>query len=487
MIEDRDLGLLTPATMARVDQAAIQAGTAGIVLMENAGRAVVREIRRRFPPSRTLVLCGPGNNGGDGWVVARRLREQGWPVRVASLVPRERLQGDAALAAARWPGPVEPFAGLDPGSAELVVDAIFGAGLARDVTGDAAAVIDTVTARGLPVVAVDMPSGIDGATGEVRGTAPRACLTVTFVRAKPGHWLLPGRRYRGELVVADIGIADRFVQEQDEGLRRNHPRLWSHLLPRRGPESHKYHFGHLFVVGGPRATTGAARLAAVAGLRAGAGLVSVLCEHDALDIYAAHLTTVMTKPFADLGEFRDRIADRRITAFVHGPGAGMRAATKERTLALLATGRPTLLDADALTVFADDRATLFAHLHRECVLTPHDGEYARLFAHTGSRLQRARAAARECGAVVLLKGGDTVVAAADGRAVVLGDPPPALATAGTGDVLAGIIGGLLAQGVPSFEAAAAGAWIHAEAARRLARPLIAEDLLAVLPDVLASG
>lgn len=484
MIEDSSVGLLTPATMAQVDRAAIAAGTPGIVLMENAGRAVVREILRRFPPSRTLVLCGPGNNGGDGWVVARRLRELGWPVRVRTLVPRGRLRGDAAVAAARWPGPVEGFARTDPGRAELVVDAVFGAGLAREVAGEAARMVAAVAESRLPVVAIDIPTGIDGATGEVRGIALPAVLTVTFVRAKPGHFLLPGRLYRGELVVADIGIADGFVRAHDDGLRRNDPRLWRHLLPRRTPESHKYRFGHLVVVGGPRETTGAARLAASAGLRVGAGLVSVVCEEKALAVYGAHLTTVMTKPFADPETFRTRIADPRISAFVFGPGAGVADATRERVLEVLATGRPVLLDADALTVFRDDPAALFAALRPDCVLTPHDGEYARLFPFTGSRLERARRAAAAAGAVVLLKGGDTVVAAPNGRATILDDPPPTLATAGTGDVLAGLVGGLLAQGVPAFEAASAGAWIHAAAARALARPLVAEELPPAVPEVL---
>lgn len=485
MIEDSSVGLLTPAVLARVDRAAIASGTPGIELMENAGRAVVREILRWFRPARTVVLCGPGNNGGDGWVVARRLRERGWPVRLFSLVPRERLHGDAALAAARWPGPVASFAGFDPARTELVVDAVFGAGLSREVEGEAARAIAAVTERGLPVVAVDMPSGVDGASGEVRGIAPRATLTVTFVRAKPGHFLLPGRRYRGELVVADIGIADDFVRAHDEGLRRNDPRLWRQLLPVRSPESHKYRFGHLLVLGGPRETTGAARLAAVAGLRVGAGLVSVLCEEDALPTYAAHLTTVMTKPFRDTARLERWLGDRRTAALVYGPGAGLGDTTRERALAVLAARRPAVLDADALTVFRDDPSRLFAMLREDCVLTPHDGEYVRLFPFTGSRLERARAAARRSGAVVLLKGGDTVVAAPDGRATILADPPARLATAGTGDVLAGCVGGLLAQGLPAFEAASAAAWIHAEAARRIARLLLAEELPTVVSEVLA--
>ncbi len=478
--------LLPPAVMARVDAAAIAAGTPGTVLMENAGRAVTRAVTARFAPAPVTVLCGPGNNGGDGFVVARRLRAAGWPVRLACMVPRERLRGDAARAAARWQGPVEPLSPAVLEGAGLVVDALFGAGLARDIEGPAREVIAAVEAAALPVVAVDVPSGVDGATGEIRGIAPHARLTVTFVREKPGHHLLPGRLYRGELLVADIGIADRFVAAEEVGLRRNDPALWRHRLRRRGPADHKYRFGHAHVLGGPAATTGATRMAAVAALRVGAGLVSILSEAAALPVYAAHMTAVMTKPFADEAALARLLADTRVTARLYGPGAGVEAATRRRAEMLLETGCLTVLDADALTVFRDDPEALFRRLGPHCVLTPHDGEYARLFPHRGSRLERARAAARDCGAVVLLKGGDTVVAEPGGAAAILADAPPELATAGSGDVLAGLVTGLLAQGLPAFAAAAAAAWIHAEAARRLGGPLTAEDLLAPLPAVLAT-
>ncbi len=475
--------LLPPAVTARVDAAAIAAGTPGPMLMENAGRAVTRAVTARFAPCTVTVLCGPGNNGGDGFVVARRLRAAGWSVRVACMVERERLRGDAAGAADRFGGPVEPLSPAVLDGAGLVVDALFGAGLSRDLGGAAAEVLDTVTRAGLPVVAVDIPSGVDGATGEIRGIAPRARLTVTFVRAKPGHYLLPGRLHRGELTIADIGIADRFVAAEDVGLRRNDPALWRHLLRYRTPTDHKYRFGHLHVLGGPAATTGAGRMAAEAALRVGAGLVSVLCEERALATYAAHLTAVMTKPFADERELARLTADPRVTARLFGPGAGVVPSTRRRTEMLLEDGRPVVLDADALTVFRDDPRALFSRLGPHCVLTPHDGEYARLFRHRGSRLERARAAAAECGAVVLLKGGDTVVAEPGGGATILAEAPAELATAGSGDVLAGLVAGLLAQGLPAFAAASAAVWIHAEAARRVGGPLTAEDLLPRIPEV----
>ncbi len=477
--------LLTPARMAEVDRAAVAAGIASRVLMENAGGAVFRAIVARYRPCAVVVLCGPGNNGGDGYVVARRLREAGWPVRVAALVPPERLSGDAAWAASRWGGPVEELAPAALLGCALVVDALFGGGLARDLEGPARAVAEMVNAMPLAVVAVDIPSGVDGASGAVRGAALRADLTVTFGRAKPGHLLLPGRLYRGELVVADIGIPDEVVAAHDEGIRINHPDLWRRYLRARGPCDHKYRFGHAMVVGGPASTTGATRLAAEAALRAGAGLVSVLTTPEALPTYAAHLTAVMTKVYATLDELDRWLGDRRTTAVLYGPGAGVEEATRRRLERVLAAGKPAVLDADALTVYRDDPAALFRRLRPDCVLTPHDGEYARLFAVSGDRLRRAREAARCAGAVVLLKGADTVVAAPDGRAAIQPEAPAGLATAGSGDVLAGILVGLMAQGMPAFEAAAAAVWVQAEAGRCAGALFTAEDLLSGIGSALA--
>jgi NAD(P)H-hydrate epimerase len=468
--------LLPPAAMAEVDRAAIASGLSGPWLMENAGRAVARTIMARFGARPTLVLCGPGNNGGDGWVVARHLHRAGWPVRVATLVPVASLQGDAAWAAGLWHGPVAPLTLSALVGAELIVDALFGAGLARPLEGVTLAVVQALAADRRPVVSVDVPSGIDGATGAVLGAAPHASLTVTFCRLKPGHLLLPGRLHCGATHLADIGIPDTIVAARDVGARANGPALWRRLLPQRGPLSHKYQFGHAVVVGGPVATTGAARLAATAALRVGAGLVSVALAPAALTTYAAHLTAVMTKPVKDAAGLAALLADARYRAVLLGPGAGVGTATRDMVLAALAAGRPTVLDADALSSFADDRPGLFRSLSPSCILTPHDGEFARLFAATGDRLSRAREASRDCGAIVVLKGGDTVVAAPDGRAAILGGASPALATAGTGDVLAGLILGLLAQGVPAFEAAAAGVWLHAAAADLAGPGLIAEDL-----------
>jgi len=477
--------LLPSATMAEVDRTAIEGGIAGIALMEKAGRAITRAITARFPPGRVLVLCGPGNNGGDGYVVARRLAAAGWPVRVAALVPIDKLKGDAARAAAAWSGPVAALDGVDLGWPGLVVDALFGAGLTRPVEGRAAAILDRVAEAAIPLVAVDVPSGVDGSTGAIRGTAARARLTVTFACRKPGHVLLPGRRYCGEVVTAPIGIPLDALVRHDLGWRVDTPALWRDTVPRRHAESHKYSFGHAVVVGGPATTTGASVMAATAALRVGAGLVSIACSPDALATYAAHVTAVMTRPVADDAALAGLFGDRRVAAGLFGPGAGVGEATRKRTLVLLAAAKPLVLDADALTSFAETPRSLFEGLHDGCVLTPHAGEFRRIFEDRGGRLDNARAAAEASGAVVVLKGADSIVAAPDGRLAIMADAPPSLATAGSGDVLAGLITGLLAQGLAAFEAAAAGVWIHAAAARRLPPRLIAEDLPGAVPAVLA--
>lgn len=476
--------LLPPKVMGEVDGASIASGIPGLRLMENAGRAVTRAITTSFPPQPTLVLCGPGNNGGDGYVVARLLHAAGWPVRLISLVEPAALRGDAATMAAAWAGPIEvPQAEGALGSESLVVDALFGAGLARPLGGLAAHLVTRIAAESRAVVAVDIPSGVDGATGSIEGPAIGAQLTVTFCRAKPGHYLLPGRLRTGRLEIVDIGIPESIVAERQIGLWQNVPQLWHSALPARTPESHKYTFGHALVTGGPASATGAARLAARAALRAGAGLVSVGCAPGDLSVYAAQLTTIMTKPINGPAGLEALFGDRRMSAVLLGPGQGVGKATRDLAEVALTKGKPVVLDADALSSFAESPERLFGLLHRNCVLTPHDGEFARLFTATGSRLARAQAAAAASGAIVVLKGADTVVAAPDGRAAVMGQAPPALATAGTGDVLAGITLGLLAQGVAAFEAAAAAVWLHAALGARAGEGLIAEDLADLLPQV----
>ena len=483
-MRDRDeAALLTPAEMAAADRAAVAAGIAGTTLMETAGRAVAETVQGRWSPLPIAVLCGPGNNGGDGFVAARYLAQAGWPVRVGLLGERDALSGDAAHHAASWQGPVEPLTPALLDGAGLVIDAIFGAGLSRDVDGRARAAIEAMAASNLPVVAVDVPSGLDGATGAVRGAAAPAAVTVTFFRKKPGHLLLPGRAFCGELVLVDIGIPARALAAIAPKTHENDPALWLDAYPWPRLDTHKYARGHALIAGGEM-MTGAARLAARGALRVGAGLVTLAAPASVWPVYAASLTGVIVRPLADEAGFAALLADERRNAILIGPGAGVSPATRAAVLAALATKRATVLDADALTSFAAAPAALFGAIAGPAVLTPHEGEFRRIFAGAGDKLARARAAAEQSRAVVLLKGADTVIAAPDGRAVINANAPPDLATAGSGDVLSGLITGLLAQGLDAFAAAASACWLHGEAASSIGPGLIAEDLVEALPAIL---
>lgn len=475
--------LLTPQQMYAADQAAIAAGTSGVELMDAAGLAVAMAVRRHWPTGPVAVLCGPGNNGGDGLVAARYLRSWGWPVRIGLLGDAAHLSPDAAHHAALWGDTLEPLGAELLQGATVVVDALFGAGLSRPLDGLALQVLHVVEQMGLPVCAVDVPSGLDGATGQVLGKVVAARHTVTFFRKKPGHVLLPGRHLCGQVTLADIGIAPQVLEGMDELAFENEPGLWRNEFPWPRAEDHKYARGHVLVVGG-EIMTGAARLAATGAARAGAGLVTVAAPAPVWPVYAAALNSIMVLPLDEASNLADILADTRKNVLVVGPGAGVSEATRHHVLAALATGRAVVLDADAITSFGPTPQTLFSAIKGPCVLTPHEGEYSRLFSGQGSKLDRARQAARESGAVVLLKGADTVIASPDGRAVVNSNAPATLATGGTGDVLTGFIAGLLAQGMPPFLAAAAGAWLHGEAARQFGPGLISEDLPGMLPRVL---
>ena len=478
--------LLTVAQMSAADGAAIAAGISGEKLMEAAGTAIAEAMRERWTPQPVTVLCGPGNNGGDGFVVARHLVDAGWTVRLALLGGEAALKGDAAIMAARWERPVEA---LDPkllDGAELVVDGLFGAGLGRPIDGVARDVIESIAARRLDCVAIDMPSGIHGDSGAIWGAAATARLTVTFFRRKPGHLLLPGRALCGEILVADIGIPEAVLDPIAPTLHANSPHLWGEVFPWPGAMDHKYSRGHAVVVGGGIETTGAARLAARAALRAGAGLVTLACPAGALIIYAQALEAVMTRAIDEPDGFDDLLADGRKNAVLIGPGNGVGEVTRKRVLASLAAKKACVFDADALTSFENQSSEMFNAITSPCVLTPHEGEFARLFTCEGDKPSRVRAAAAESGAVVLLKGADTVIAAPDGRVAINDNAPPELATAGSGDVLAGIAVALLAQGMTAYDAACAAAWLHGDAAACFGPGLIAEDICATLPVVLAS-
>jgi ADP-dependent NAD(P)H-hydrate dehydratase / NAD(P)H-hydrate epimerase len=474
--------LLTGAQMAEADRLTVATGTPFSELMDRAGKAVAREIVQRWPMRPVLVLCGPGNNGGDGFVTACALADAGWPVRVALLGTKDRLTGAAGHHANQWRRSIEPLEPNAIGNAALVVDAIFGSGLRSRLSGCSAATLAAVAERKLPIVAIDVPSGLAGDTGEALG-AVTATLTVTFCRKKPGHVLLPGRLLCGDVVVADIGTPQSVLDDIDPATFENDPELWSSVLPWPDHGGHKYMRGHALISGG-YPMTGAARLAALAAARMGAGLTTIAVTEVAFPIYASTLTSVMVRPLADPTDFEELLGDRRFTALLIGPGAGTDAGTRTRALAMLATGRPVLLDADAISVFQSDPRSLNGAIRGPCILTPHDGEFRRIFDATGDKLTRARCAAMRSGAVVVLKGSDTVIAAPDGRAIVNTNAPPTLATAGSGDVLSGMILGLLTQGMDPFLAGAAAVWMHGAAAANFGPGLIAEDLPDLLPGVL---
>ncbi len=496
-----ELALLDVAAMAAADQATIAAGTPGSVLMERAGQAVADAADRLAPAGASiLVLCGPGNNGGDGFVAARQLRERGRRVTLALAGERARLAGDAAAMAQLWSGRVAAIAEVEPSDHGLVVDALFGAGLSRPLAGEVAALVAAVNASGRPVVAVDVPSGLSGDTGRSEGEVVRAAQTVTFFRLKPGHLLQPGRALCGTVTLAQIGIeADLvFSAGKPPTSFRNAPALWRESWPSHAAQAHKYRRGAVLVVAGGLAGVGAPRLGARASLRIGAGLVTLACHPEALAAHAARgPDALMQRAVASVAELEGLLAEPRLSAILIGPALGLGPQARDAVMAVLRATVPAILDADALTLVA-----LTGGLHRSierrgaaCVLTPHEGEFERLFgavpdiAGAASKLERARLAATHSGAILVLKGSDTVVASPDGRAAINTTGSVALATAGSGDVLGGLIAGLLAQGMPAFEAACAAVWLHGRAGEELGFGLIADDLpeavMRLLPDIVA--
>jgi NAD(P)H-hydrate epimerase len=477
--------LLTPAAMARVDAAAILSGLGGLDLMRRAGDAVAACALRCYPAAlRFVVLCGPGNNGGDGYVAAAALKRSGADAALFAWGNPETLRGDAAQARAAWSAPVGPLDDYEPRQGDVVIDALFGAGLTRDLPGPVQRMIEGVTAAGSPVIAVDLPSGIDGATGQVRGAAFTAQHSVTFVTRKPGHLLLPGRSHCGLVEVFDIGIPRRIVEAHSGKLHVNAPGLFQSARRAPLPTDHKYRRGHVTVFSGPSVATGAARLSASAALRAGAGVVTLASPSAALSANAGHLTAVMLAPIDTVSDLETWLTDRRHAVFVLGPGFGDRDKARTYALSLAAGGRQLVLDADGISAFAGQAATLkaaFAGPSAQLVITPHDGEFARLLpeiAESGEgKVEKALDAARAINGIVVYKGADTVIASPDGRAAIEEKAPATLATAGSGDVLAGIIGANLAHGMPPFEAACAGVHQHGQAAMRAGEGMTAEDLV----------
>ncbi|AMS42674.1 Carbohydrate kinase, YjeF related protein [Aminobacter aminovorans] len=492
--------LLTPSEMAEADRLTIAAGPVdGIGLMRQAGCSVADVVLQRFPGAKAVhVLCGPGNNGGDGYVAARLLAESGVAVRLFTTAA-PRSGGDAALAAAECSVKVEPLAAFAPESGAIVVDALYGAGLSKPLDGEVVEAITRTNSAVVPVISVDLPSGVSGASGEIMGSAFQATVTVTFARKKPGHLLYPGRAQCGEVVVADIGIAAAIVGATSVRCFENDPAWWRRHFPSPANDAHKYSRGHVGVFSGGPSATGAARLSAMAAARAGAGAVTVLSPGAALAANAAHLTSIILRRSDTLQDALAFLGARKPEVLVYGPGLGSEPEIGRFALELMsvAEGRfaALVLDADGITSLSHRRAAFFEARKRPnapaLVLTPHHGEFGRLFPEIAadaslSKLERARVAAAKANAIIIYKGPDTVIAVPDGRAAINANGTPLLATAGSGDVLSGIVAALLAQRVPAFEAACAAVWIHAEAARRFGPGLIAEDLPLALREVVAA-
>ncbi len=478
--------VLSTKDCAACDRFAVEKGLSSQQLMANAGRAVADAIRQRWSVRPVQVLCGPGNNGGDGFVIARQLAEAGWPVQVFLLGRAETLRGDAAWAAGQWSGAIEP-AGL-PALQEgaLIVDALFGAGLNRSLEGQAAELIEAIRHAAGPVVAVDLPSGLSGDAQGAPGLHAPAQLTVTFHARKPAHVLEPHASACGEVVCADIGIPEGWQNVVTPAARLNAPALWHGALPKADAGDHKHAKGRLVVFSGGASSTGAARLSAEAGLRAGAGLVTLASPPSALLVNAQASTAVMVRRWPEPDGAGELLADLRATAAVIGPALGQGEVSRQAVASSAAAGIARVLDADALSSFAEDPSSLFSMLGSQDVLTPHEGEFRRLFpdiAESGrNKIERVCEAVRRAGCTVLLKGADTVIAAPGEMPIVNRHADPALATAGSGDVLAGLIGAWLARGVPPLLAACAAAWLHGEAGRHLGTGLTAEDLPAMLAE-----
>ena len=495
-------GLFTAEEMAGADALAVEAGFPSLTLMENAGAAVADEAAGMVSAgARIAVLCGPGNNGGDGFVAARLLAARGFGVEVFVLRPVDRLKGDAAAMARRWTGPVGSLADFAADGFALIVDALFGTGRKRPLAADDHRAIAAALHAMVPILAVDIPSGVDANSGAVEMWQTPAERTVTFVGRKLGHVLTPGRWHCGEVRVADIGMPESVLNAVLAKSFNNTgpPNRGIFQVDQRAANIHKYTRGHVVVVSGPAESTGAARLGARAALRSGAGLVTVASPRDALLVNAAHLTAIMVRAFDAPVGLATILADRRINTVLIGPGAGVGDATRRMVEQVFAAGAVAVLDADALTSFEAEPDLLFALtraaavwddclpdcIMRAAVMTPHEGEFKRLFPDLqGSKVKRAVAAAKRSGAIVVLKGPDTVIAEPGGTAAINENAPAWLATAGSGDVLAGFIAGLAAQGMHIFNAARLAVWLHGECATEFGPGLIAEDLPEALPRVL---
>lgn len=518
-IDATRLEILKPEQMGEADRLTIEQGLPGYQLMEVAGQAVtdgamalLEQVTGSSASGMVCILCGPGNNGGDGFVAARLLEEEGWSVILGCSAELDDLSGDARLAALDWGDEIYPLSPRLWQDADMVIDAMFGAGLDRPLKGEFADLVDALNASGLPVLAVDLPSGVEGASGFVRGAAVRADHTVTFFRSKPGHLLYPGKALCGQIRCMDIGIEPDVLDEVGCAGFINHPDMWMDswpealkpldvIVPGRLAD-HKFHRGHCLILSGDEVHSGAARLAARAALRSGAGLVTLAPPANAASVVAGHVTAIMVAPVQDRASLQAVLNERQYDVLLAGPALGRGEQSRELFQVCLEQDAGLVLDADALSMLASDLEVgrlsfedlrgLPAATSDTLVMTPHEGEFARLFPDLSHRVREdkgmskidcAIVAAQRFGAIIVLKGGDSVIAHPNGRAVIHSKGVPYLATAGSGDVLAGIVAGLMAQGMPGLEAACAAVWLHSKAGILCGPGLIAEDLPDALPAI----
>jgi NAD(P)H-hydrate epimerase len=481
--------ILSNEQMANADRITMDSGIDGFGLMQNAGNSASSIILERYKPCKVMIMCGPGNNGGDGFVIAQRLLENGFTVDVASLIKIENYKGDALLAAKQYKGEIFNFSDLEIKNYDLVVDALFGTGFSKELDKELQNIFIKIKQASIPVVAIDIPSGVNGSTGEASNNCCNADLTITFCRKKIGHVLMPGMEKCGEIIICDIGIPDASVQKAGYSLIENNPLIWQEYFKPKQRSDNKYNYGHCVIFGGSK-LTGAARLAARSAMRIGSGLCSISCNKDASIIYRTAEPHVMINDWDHCSEFIDFIDDPKKNAVLIGPGAGVDLGDDlvnviKKTCRL--ENKKVVLDADALTVFQNKEEELYQFLHKDCILTPHDGEFSRIFPDliNKNKIEKAIMAAKLSGANILLKGADTIIAEPEGRIVVNNNGTADLATGGSGDILAGLIIGLLAQRIPAFEASCLAAYIHGRAAQIIGHGLVATDIPDKIPEILS--
>ncbi len=488
--------------MQSADKLAIKSGISGIFLMEQAGSRVASHVERLCNgPCRVCILAGPGNNGGDAFVIARLLRQRAYKIDMHLLCTKrgqiEDDKTDAQFMKKKW----EKNGGITHqlitktdfkskiSSYDLIIDGLFGAGLSRDIQEPLAAIIEEINHSKTPVLAIDVPSGLNGDSGQIMGTAIKATYTSSFYRPKQGHYLYPGREICGELYIDNIGIPERVNEELSVNQHINTPEQWSSIGRSKQQNSHKYNHGSVMVVSGAKTMRGAAVLSSNAAMRAGAGLVTIAEAKDDLEVHPRSFAAIMQieVPKTDSQEEWAKVQkQKKVSATLIGPGCLPNEETKNRVLSLIECSERIILDAGAITAFAGVKKKLANALNKRSekepisVLTPHEGEFKKLFPEVdmANKVDAAREAAKQLNAIIVLKGPDTVIAAPQGKVLVNINAPSSLATAGSGDVLAGIIVSLASnQELPLYEAAAAAVYIHSECANRIGTELIADDLI----------